>query len=103
MFATKWHDKSMIPLKQKVIEKSLKLASHHASFAKIVCLLFFRDALDPKSQTPLDGNIQLELQTTVLAGARLLFQTDLKKVKTTFQEVFKAIFDLVISRNSLLI
>lgn len=48
VFATKWHDQSMIALKQKVIEKSLKLASHHASFAKIVCLLFFRDALDPK-------------------------------------------------------
>ena len=33
----------------------------------------------------------------------MLFQIDLKKVKTTFQEVFRAVYELVTARNSLLI
>lgn len=69
IFANKWNDSERLPLKQKIIEKCLLMASQHAQFSKIVCLLFFRDALCPQSS----DESSLNLQTTVLAGARLLF------------------------------
>ena len=46
IFATKWNEPGQEAIKNKIIEKCLKLEGIHAPFAKVICLIFFREAFD---------------------------------------------------------
>ena len=98
IFATKWLGPEQELYKKKIIEKCLKLGSIHAPFAKVTCLLFFRDAFAQNSDES-----AVKLQNAVLAGAKLLFQSDLKNLSTTYREIFKGMISLVASTEAHLI
>lgn len=80
-FATRWLDPGSKTFKLKIIQKCVKLSRVYPAFAKVTCLLFFRDV--HKNDAYLDDDTQA-MQTAVLAGAKLLFQTDFKRLTTTF-------------------
>ena len=69
IFAAKWSDPSRETFRNKIVDKCLKLVGLYAPFAKVICLIFFRYALNSHS----NGEKTLSLQTVVLAGAKLLF------------------------------
>ena len=93
IFAAKWREPSREPFKNKIVEKCLKLVGLYAPIAKVICLIFFRDAFNSHSY----GEKTLQLQTVVLAGAKLLFQSDMKRVTTMYREIFKEMLNLVTS------
>ena len=76
IFSTIWLAKAKGIDKKKLLDQCIKLGGLHTSFTKVTSLIFFRDALDPFK----NNENSIDLQTAVLAGAKLLFQSDVEEV-----------------------
>ena len=68
-----------LQFKQMILDKCLKVGTLFAGFNKVLCLLFFKDLLRIQ-EMPLtaitESDKQVKLYSSILAGARLLFQQD---------------------------